>query len=363
MKKIVSILVAVVLTAIIWAQSPQKMSYQAVIRNGSTLVVNQAVGIKISILQGSVSGTVIYTETQTPTTNGNGLVSLEIGSGEGFGTVNWANGPYFIKTETDPTGGITYTVTNTNQLLSIPYALYATNAESALSATTAAACTGNAATATTATTAAACTGNAATATTAAACTGNAATATTATSAAACTGNAATATKASTVGNHFLGEEYLGGIIFFLYINNTPTTNTEHGLIVSKTEGNAVLTSGTGTLVNANSTSDGSINTPLYPAGTSAVRTWITSLNTTLGTAANTWYLPSMDEVKILFGNRFFINNSTASGLTKLMYNGGNKYWSSTENSNSQSFIIQVETQDCESNNKSDAKPFRAIRKF
>jgi len=54
MKKIVSILVAVLLTGIIWAQSPQKMSYQAVIRNGSTLVVNQAVGIKISILQGSV---------------------------------------------------------------------------------------------------------------------------------------------------------------------------------------------------------------------------------------------------------------------------------------------------------------------
>ncbi|MEI6555651.1 MAG: hypothetical protein WCL70_08695 [Paludibacter sp.] len=321
MKKINAILVAVVLTATVWAQSPQKMTYQAVIRNSSGLVVSQPVGMKISILQGSAAGTVVYTETQTPTTNGNGLVSIEIGSGAGFSTINWANGPYFIKTETDPEGSTNYTISGTSQLLSVPYALTAKNAESSNTATTA---------------------------------------TSATTAAACTGNAATATKAKTVGDHYLGEEYLGGIIFFLYIDNT---NTEHGLIVSKTEGNAVLTSGTGTLVNANSTSDGSINTPLYPAGTSAVRTWITSLNTTLGTAANTWYLPSMDEVKILFGNRFFINNSTASGLTKLMYNGGNKYWSSTENSNSQSFIIQVETQDCESNNKSDAKPFRAVRKF
>ena len=321
MKKINAILVAVVLTATVWAQSPQKMTYQAVIRNSSGLVVSQPVGMKISILQGSAAGTEVYSETQTPSTNGSGLISIEIGSGAGFSTINWANGPYFIKTETDPTGGTNYTISGTSQLLSVPYALNAKNAESATTATTA---------------------------------------TSATTAAACSGNAATATKAKTVGDHYLGEEYLGGIIFFLYIDNT---NTEHGLIVSKTEGNAVLTSGTGTLVGANSASDGSYNTPLYPLATSAVRTWINTLNTTLGTAANTWYLPSMDEVKILFRNRYFINNSTASGLTKLMYNGGNKYWSSTENSNSQSFIIQVETQDCESNNKSDAKPFRAIRKF
>ncbi|MFZ4581344.1 MAG: hypothetical protein ACOYM7_01725, partial [Paludibacter sp.] len=130
MKKIKAILVAVVVTATVWAQPPQKMSYQAVIRNGSALVVNQSVGMRISILQGSVSGTVVYTETQTPTTNGNGLVSVEIGNGAGFNTVNWANGLYFIKTETDPTGGTSYTVTNTNQLLSVPYALYAEKAGS-----------------------------------------------------------------------------------------------------------------------------------------------------------------------------------------------------------------------------------------
>ncbi|MFN5627818.1 MAG: hypothetical protein ACK48W_00905, partial [Bacteroidota bacterium] len=97
------------------------MSYQAVIRdNSNALVTNQVVGMQISILQGSANGTAVYTETQTPTTNTNGLASIEIGSGNlvsgNFATINWANGPYFIKTETDPTGSTNYTITGTSQL-------------------------------------------------------------------------------------------------------------------------------------------------------------------------------------------------------------------------------------------------------
>ena len=93
-----------------FSQAPQKMSYQAVIRNSSNaLVISTPVGMQISILQGSSSGTAVYVETQTPSTNANGLVSLEIGTGTviagTFATINWATGPYFIKTETDLTGG------------------------------------------------------------------------------------------------------------------------------------------------------------------------------------------------------------------------------------------------------------------
>jgi len=81
MKTIFTITVALIMTASVWAQAPQKMSYQAVIRNSSNaLVTSTALGMKISILQGSLSGTAIYVETQTPTSNANGLVSLEIGS-------------------------------------------------------------------------------------------------------------------------------------------------------------------------------------------------------------------------------------------------------------------------------------------
>ncbi|MFC2086579.1 hypothetical protein ACFLSA_00220 [Bacteroidota bacterium] len=88
--------------------------------------------MQISILQGSATGPVVYTEKQTPTTNANGLVSIEIGYGAGFDDIDWANGPYFIKTEIDPTSGTNYSIIGTHQLLSVPYALHANTAETAL---------------------------------------------------------------------------------------------------------------------------------------------------------------------------------------------------------------------------------------
>lgn len=129
MKKITTICAAFVMTVSAFAQAPHKMSYQAVIRNASNaLVTNQAVGMHISILQGTATGTAVYEETQTPTTNANGLASIEIGAGTvvsgTFSSIDWANGPYFVKTETDPTGGSSYTISGTSQLLSVPYALY-----------------------------------------------------------------------------------------------------------------------------------------------------------------------------------------------------------------------------------------------
>ena len=112
-----------------FAQSPEKMSYQAVIRDATnTLLTNQSVGMQISILQTTTTGTAVYIETQTVTTNTNGLVSLEIGMGDtsdDFSAIDWKAGPYFVKTETDPTGGSSYTITGTSQLMSVPFALYA----------------------------------------------------------------------------------------------------------------------------------------------------------------------------------------------------------------------------------------------
>jgi uncharacterized protein (TIGR02145 family) len=132
MRKLYSILVAVVISLSLFAQAPQKMSYQAVIRNNSDqLVKSSPVGMRISILQGSSSGTVVYTETQIPTTNANGLVSIEIGGGTPatgtFAGIDWSNGIYFVKTETDPSGGTSYSITGTSQIMSVPYALYANN--------------------------------------------------------------------------------------------------------------------------------------------------------------------------------------------------------------------------------------------
>ena len=128
MKILFTILTAVLVTATLWAQSPEKISYQSVVRDSDeNLVTNQNVGMQISILEGSSTGTSVYTEAQMPTTNANGLVSIEIGNGTvvsgDFATIDWANGSYFIKTETDPDGGTNYTITGTSQLLSVPYAL------------------------------------------------------------------------------------------------------------------------------------------------------------------------------------------------------------------------------------------------
>lgn len=122
--------VALIFTFLAVAQAPQKMSYQSVIRNNTgDLVANSPIGLRISILKDSPTGTVVYSETMTNTTNENGLLSIEIGGGTPitgtFAGIDWSTGTFFIKTETDPNGGANYDVVGTSQLLSVPYALYA----------------------------------------------------------------------------------------------------------------------------------------------------------------------------------------------------------------------------------------------
>ena len=112
------------------AQTPDKMSYQAVIRDGSdNLITSSNVGMRIQILQGSEFGAAVYVETHTPSTNANGLVSIQVGEGNvvsgDFTSIDWANGSYYIKNEIDPTGGTNYSITGTSELLSVPYALHA----------------------------------------------------------------------------------------------------------------------------------------------------------------------------------------------------------------------------------------------
>jgi hypothetical protein len=123
------------------AQSPEKMSYQAVVRNASNaLITNQAIGVRISILRTSPAGTEIYKEVfaPNPTTSSSGLLTVEIGSGTPvtgtFASIDWALGPYFAKVEIDPAGGTNYTLTSNSQLLSVPYALFA-KSTSAISGT------------------------------------------------------------------------------------------------------------------------------------------------------------------------------------------------------------------------------------
>lgn len=117
------------ITAHLFAQAPQKMSFQAVLRGSDDLLITTSpVGMRISVLQGSDQGPSAYVETHATNTNANGLAALEIGSGTvvsgSFADIDWTAGPYFLKTETDPAGGTNYSITGTSQLMSVPYALY-----------------------------------------------------------------------------------------------------------------------------------------------------------------------------------------------------------------------------------------------
>ena len=122
-----------------FAQAPQEISYQGVARSSSgTVLPNQNIGIKLDLHQGSVAGSIVFSENHSKTTNAFGLFTLGIGSSNtsGFTAINWANGPYFLEVSMDPTGGTSYTSVGTQQFMSVPYALYAQTAGNASSTPT-----------------------------------------------------------------------------------------------------------------------------------------------------------------------------------------------------------------------------------
>lgn len=127
MKKIIAI-VALMLLGIVSlsAQIPQKLSYQAVIRNSvGNVVSDQNLEVNVSILKGSIDGLAVYTETHSTCTSANGVVTLEIGGGvstDNFSAIDWSNGPFFVRSTAELNGKV---VSVTSQLLSVPYALFA----------------------------------------------------------------------------------------------------------------------------------------------------------------------------------------------------------------------------------------------
>ncbi len=138
MKKSLAILAILFCLQMGFSQSPQKMSYQAVVRNNSnTLMVNSQVGVRISIyylpsdpMMGRAVN--VYIESQVATTNQNGLFSIAIGTGTAIygnlSSVNWAVNEYYIRSEIDVSGTppyTNYTVRGSQQLMSVPYAFYA----------------------------------------------------------------------------------------------------------------------------------------------------------------------------------------------------------------------------------------------
>ena len=337
MKKNYSTLVGLLLTASIFlvqhanAQAPQKMTFQSVLRNSSNVIIaNMAVSMQFSVLQGSPSGTAVFVETQTATTNANGLVSVQIGAGTAtigtFAGIDWANGPYFIKTETDPAGGNNYTITGTQEMLSVPYVMYAEHSndkgpQGPLGLTGATGAEGPQG---------------------------------------LTG--ATGAAGTNVGisgfTHYLGEVFNGGIIYYLYRGSD---GLEHGLIVSLTQSSLAWQTSPSTLVNANRTWDGAYNTALMTGSPAA--TFVASLG-------EGWYIPSMDELTILFRNRFHANKALFLGGNTLLNSpyagsslGYDRYWSSNENGLSSASGFIFSTGGFGDQGKSNAEFVRGVKAF
>src|SRR5208283_4675010 len=102
MKRTINLLAALLIVTSLFGQSPNAFNYQVVIRGANGDAQTKAPeDIQISLIQGSATGTVVYSETFKDTTNNYGLVHLAIGTGTlvsgSFTAINWAAGPYFIQ--------------------------------------------------------------------------------------------------------------------------------------------------------------------------------------------------------------------------------------------------------------------------
>lgn len=116
------------------AVAQEAISYQAIARdNSGAIISNQNISVKFEIRQGSMTGTSVFSETHTATTNQFGLFTLNIGSvsTSQFQAINWAAMPFFMEVSIDPAGGTSFTSVGNQQLMSVPYALYAKTAGNA----------------------------------------------------------------------------------------------------------------------------------------------------------------------------------------------------------------------------------------
>jgi len=316
---------------------PQKFSYQAIIRNATGQALNsQSVSVRLSILQGSETGNAVYVETHTITTNAVGQIGLQVGGGVvvsgQISQINWSSGPFFIKTETDPTGGINYTISSTSQLLSVPFALFSANGPLGPQGEPGPAGEPGPI--------------------------------------GLTGPAGEPGPQGPIGNpgsggfsHYPGEQFGGGVVFHVYKDET---GTEHGLIVAliNQSDNTTWSNITNVATGANSTWNGLANSNAIvaqPGHTSSAAALCLNL---VSGGFDDWYLPSNFELYQLGNNLYSVNKSlsTISGATELFSGFDYTYWSSTENTAVAAFDLRAGTNFFEGVKGLSAR-CRAIRSF
>ena len=339
-----------------FSQSPEKFNYQAVCRNNTGgIIANQNVSFRLTIHDLNSTGAILYQETQSATTNTFGLVNLQVGAGTiGTGTfagISWGTGDKYLEVELDPAGGTAYTSIGIPQLLSVPYALYAntsgtggptgpTGASGATGPTGANGATGSVGP------------------------------TGPTGANGATGPMGPAGATGATGGynvHYVGEFYGGGVVFYVYDNG------QHGLICTKTDQSSAMRwyagSNTYTMAYDSGLLGGELNTGLIIASqgngdgsTYAARVCHELTITESGISYADWYLPTIDELNMMYANRATIE---ATAIT----NGGSAfvndyYWSSTEgNPILTAAYFRYFGGGAGGTSKSETHHVRAIRKF
>jgi hypothetical protein len=137
MNKIAALIVCLFFQILVFAQAPEAIKYQSVARNLAGQTINNTqISVRLSIIDQTSTGITLYDETHSPTTNEFGLFSINIGTGTNvtgdFSTIDWGTNDKFLKVEADFLGGTNFVEMGTSQLLSVPYALYAKYAGTAL---------------------------------------------------------------------------------------------------------------------------------------------------------------------------------------------------------------------------------------
>ncbi len=313
MKKItlLSTLCFLLLTLVVNAQTPPNaFNYSAVARNAAGQpIAMTTIGIQITILKTSPTGVSQYSENHLVNTDAFGLFNLAIGAGAmqsgSMTTIDWSNDNYYLKVGMDAAGGTNFLTMGTTQLLSVPYALYAKSAGSVSGGGSGGGFT-----------------------------------------------------------HYIGEEFGGGVVFHLWKD---ASGVEHGLIIDKID----LSTGQ---VWSN------INTTLI--GLSAQSSWngLSNSNAIVGQVGHTssasalclnstnggqsdWYLPSIDELSLLWHSRFNVNKSLSAigGAAVLPISAF--YWSSTEYDDGNAWYFVFFNGYASGSSKYHTSYVRAVRAF
>lgn len=343
------------------AQVPNKVNYQAIIKTASgVLLLNQPIGTKVSILQSTPSGQIVFQEifNPNPLTNSNGLLTFEIGSGIGIigslSQINWSTGPYFLKTEFDPTGGTNYSLVSVSQILTVPYALHSRTADSLTNTYPEADPIFLASPAGFINQQDIINWNAKQDSLIA-------------------GNGISIIN-NTISTNFgafnrrIGEFFGGGIIFHLYRDSN---NVERGLIVSLNNQSVIQTwsniqaSAVGNL--ARSSWNGLSNSSAIVNQTGHIGSAAKLCLDLSSGGFSDWYLPSIDELSLLWQNKYHVNRALESIPNATLiptFPNHSLFWSSTETDQSSAQCFNLVNGYVEVGmNKSMQRVVRAIRHF